>query len=692
MFGGDILAKKHTARLDSGFIPSVNFPEQSLRVSAGRHPVVPYVPSRYRNPDYTVLNEEQIWSYLTWKEDLDEGMHVKADLGYVNLLISETLCSDMPPIRRKQRLLALYNYFDDDPALRGDIASAVFDLCVSEGMTLPIIDYGSPVLNDIASAEAFSSPPSFVSAQFIRLFRPGFSEKLTGAFNATMHELDRLLRTEDGKGVVETYGNGTRSFEHRLFPGRPFMNGGNTVMSIPDARIAGRFGDAVRAVCDLVSGKKPKAGILPDYLTPAASVDDPEFRSSPVYRVEEGPYGRMHMLFGYQPLPSDFTKQMRARWEEYSNKACAYVPSGTSRAHYSEMDRAQTAYFRYWKNEIREDRYPETDTGYVWLFANEQISCFRNRAEVYRRLCGMCKAYDFTEHGLLHRLCFEYAVLFGLPPRFATSAHPESVSAVLIEFIKGHDAEVLPSCFATAADVPAPWERAFDDACCKVACDALRQISQMLSEAGTPLETLGGVKTAPFKFAVFSATGLGHALRTTAWADLPKVESGGRLEELLRFLLCESVEWMRTAKGRKEENRTFLFEGIDCGRILESCVSRRMSSGTVRSYEKLDLEAIARAERDLDEVTRIMATGEEPEEEAPAEETSEEPGGWGSFAESLTEAEAEYLRSALGNRLKKKDGSIEDSVNGKALDAIGDTVLEGGSIVEDYREDLEGIL
>jgi hypothetical protein len=135
-----------------------------------------------------------------------------------------------------------------------------------------------------------------------------------------------------------------------------------------------------------------------------------------------------------------------------------------------------------------------------------------------------------------------------------------------------------------------------------------------------------------------------------------------------------------------------LFEGIDCGRILESCVSRRMSSGTVRSYEKLDLEAIARAERDLDEVTRIMATGEEPEEEATAEETSEEPGGWGSFAESLTEAEAEYLRSALGNRLKKKDGSIEDSVNGKALEAIGDTVLEGGSIVEDYREDLEGIL
>jgi hypothetical protein len=170
------------------------------------------------------------------------------------------------------------------------------------------------------------------------------------------------------------------------------------------------------------------------------------------------------------------------------------------------------------------------------------------------------------------------------------------------------------------------------------------------------------------------------------------VESGGRLEELLRFLLCESVEWMRMTKGRKEENRTFLFEGIDCGRILESCVSRRMSSGTVRSYEKLDLEAIARAERDLDEVTRIMATGEEPEEEAPAEETSEEPGGWDSFAESLTEAEAEYLRSALGNRLKKKDGSIEDSVNGKALDAIGDTVLEGGSIVEDYREDLEGIL
>ena len=689
MFGGDILAKKHTVRLDSGFIPSVNFPEQSLRVSSGKHPVVPYTPSRCRNPDYTVLSEEQIWSYLTWKEDLDEGFNVKADLGYINLLISETLCSGAAPILKKQRILALYNRFRYVPAVRDSISSAVFDLCVSEGLTLPLIDYGTPGLNDIAAAEAFSSPPAFVSADFIRLFRQNFNGGLAGAFNATVTELDRLLRTETGRGMAETYGNATRTFGHRLFPDRPFMNGRYVRISVPDTGIGGRFGDAVRAVCDLVSGKKPKEGILPDYLTPARSLDDPEFRSSPMYRVDGGPCGRMHMLFGYQPLPPDFKKQMDAHWEEYSNQPCEYVPSGTSRAHYADMGPEQTAYFRYWKNEIREGRYPETDTGYVWLFANEQISCYVNRAEVYRRLCGMCRAYDFTEHGLLHRLCFEYAVLFGLPLRFATSAHPESAAATIIEFIRGHDAEVLPFCFATAADAPVTLARAFDDACCKVACNALRQIFQMLSGADISLEKVGGVRTAPVKFAVFSSTGLGHALRTNVWEDIPALESGGRLEKLLSFLVCETVELMH---GRRTAGKTFMLKGIDCGEVVASCVSRRKASGTVMPYEKLDLEAIAEAERDLDEVTRIMATEETEEEDIPEEESPGSGNGWDAFADSLADSELIYLRSALEGTLSKKDGSVEDSINGKALDTVGDTVLEGGTIVEDYRGDLEAVL
>ena len=108
----------------------------------------------------------------------------------------------------------------------------------------------------------------------------------------------------------------------------------------------------------------------------------------------------------------------------------------------------------------------------------------------------------------------------------------------------------------------------------------------------------------------------------------------------------------------------------------------------MRSYERLDLDAIAKAENDLEEVTRIMTTEEETEEETPAETAPGSAEGWFGFFSSLTEEEGNYLRSALKGR-PGHNGSVEDSINGKALDAIGDTVIECGEIVEDYRSDLE---
>jgi len=683
------LEKERAARFDSVFVPSSNFPEQSARMAEGTASDPYYLPSRYRNPDFSVLTEGQIAFYRFWKESFFEANHIRADVGYFNLLASEFLCSDLSPIKLKQQLLALYDFCSEDPLGKKDVSAAVFDLCISEDLTLPIIDYcGNPGMNEVAAAEAFSSPPSYVSAAFIRIFSPDFAADLTGAFNSAIHDLDQLLISEEGRGFAEVYGSGIRTFRRRLFADRPFMNGRTVVIEVPALDIGGRFGDAVRAVCDLVAGKKPKDGVLPAYFVPSGEPAEPEFRSSHVYRVRESPYGRMRMFFGSEPIPNGFRKEMEKHWEEYSNKPCEYIPSGTSRALYSGMDASQYAYFRYWKNEVREGRYPETDNGYVWLFANEQISDFRNRQEVYRRLCGMCQAYESTEHGLLHRLCFEYAVLFNLPVRFATTAHDESAAAVLMEAVRGGSAEVLPYCFITAADAPVPWARAFDDGCCRIACEALKEISRRLKIAGSSLEGIGGLKTSLRKIGIFGGTGIGHSLGPFAWADLPVIESDGRFEELLRFLISETSERVHRKKGNDRNKEGFILEGIDCGKIVEECISRRRSSGTVGSYERLDLDAIAKAENDLEEVTRIMSTEEETEEETPAETAPGSAEGWFGFFSSLTEEEGNYLRSALKGR-PGHDGSVEDSINGKALDAIGDTVIEGGEIVEDYRSDLE---
>ena len=40
----------------------------------------------------------------------------------------------------------------------------------------------------------------------------------------------------------------------------------------------------------------------------------------------------------------------------------------------------------------------------------------------------------------------------------------------------------------------------------------------------------------------------------------------------------------------------------------------------------------------------------------------------------------------------KAVAELEDSINAKAMDTVGDTVIDDGSVVDDYREDLGRVL
>lgn len=125
----------------------------------------------------------------------------------------------------------------------------------------------------------------------------------------------------------------------------------------------------------------------------------------------------------------------------------------------------------------------------------------------------------------------------------------------------------------------------------------------------------------------------------------------------------------------------------EISREKQSTIQRRLAE-TI----ELDSESISRAEDDLRSVSKMMAVPEEEEVEESIEETSEGGEGWGAFISSIDDRCVSYLTELVSGKKVKKDNKLEDTINSAAMDTIGDTLIENGILVDDYVDELKGLL
>ena len=86
----------------------------------------------------------------------------------------------------------------------------------------------------------------------------------------------------------------------------------------------------------------------------------------------------------------------RARQMEHHVEAeTPFVPFMTYWPTYANMDAAQTKWFYYWRDEVRNGRYPETDLSYIFLYIYELINGigWQEPMEGYRALLALWDAY-----------------------------------------------------------------------------------------------------------------------------------------------------------------------------------------------------------------------------------------------------------------------------------------------------------
>lgn len=177
------------------------------------------------------------------------------------------------------------------------------------------------------------------------------------------------------------------------------------------------------------------------------------------------------------------------------------------------------------------------------------------------------------------------------------------------------------------------------------------------------------------------------------------------------FRICDNILRKRIGiRGRVREDK----HDAEFKKYIEDAFKEKKKPVRV----VLDISAAEEIEKSSWDITErlIKAAGtgtEEPYEEYTAEETDkeapeiynepEEATGYSAFITGLSPVAADYLKLVFERRSEAEKyalassaltlpDSLEDEINTLAADCIGDVIIENGSLVEDYRDELNNFL
>jgi hypothetical protein len=249
--------------------------------------------------------------------------------------------------------------------------------------------------------------------------------------------------------------------------------------------------------------------------------------------------------------------------------------------------------------------------------------------------------------------------------------------------------------------------REFDQDCVGITCAMLRAVEKAMEDQGTTIEEFCDPEKVSTVVTVFEDLKYFKEIRKARFTYRNYIYNAAfddSLKEIVKNVFS-AVRMKRTGKAVKINKFTAF--GMECREMLTKAVSSWYEGKEIAEIKerasnlKLDREAVTGAETALKDVTRMMAT-EEVQEEAvtrPVEPVRKISDSWQGLAEALDEKQKGYLRAVLegnGQQYLRDIGSIqsrmEDSINALAMDAVGDNILEGGVIFDEYADNVRALL
>ena len=357
---------------------------------------------------------------------------------------------------------------------------------------------------------------------------------------------------------------------------------------------------------------------------------------------------------------------------------------------------------------VRKGKYLRSCKGFLYLFTCEIINNSDDPKTNLRLLSNVVKVYGSMDKKLLDSMgdaCFTYAKLHRLEDPDIGRGYEWTIIAyemtrclsadpidpipqgIVMEFMKRSD--------LTYVDADVPYGGLFTR--------ILRDIEDSERHGpGTRLVDVMGTRSR-IQFDVYPEFEyFGNKRRTMVVTLKFSSDSSAR-----RFIRATMLTLLREVRCRRGKSAPLPVEYPHRYRVIVKHAVDEWTSGRWKPEDLipetfvLDRMSVRRAVKDLDVVSELMATEEEDDVPDAEEETIIEPtaeGPWAALAASLDEREMEYIGAAIdgkGREYTKSIGvrmtAIEESINAKAMDAVGDVVVEDGNIISDYREELEGM-
>ncbi len=573
-------------------------------------------------------------------------------------------------------------------------------------------------------------------------------------FNDCLCSIDRFLYENTGKGVAQTYSEGLVTELYKVFIYLPYRQDRDYQITFEKLRTDGIFGEFMlglfsytrKVLCKEIGEKGPstpssfnkefraivdrvfKDGVeegervskewrgttrlsmsskeraLMDMgATLEAQYGSPD-KPKPVLNIDENAE-KQHVS---PHLKNDIERNWNVDVEERQN----YIPSGFINPDYRSFSEQQRKCYVYWREQCKKGNFGETDTGYLWLYLCELINIKAEPEFIMSQLVGLYDSYgDFGEERIVGKTCFEYALVHKLPmPR--PSIYESNILGCLVmeQYLKGKETHPDKNLLLFLSGITdKTMVREFDQDCVGITLGLLRKIQSVKESEETTIDKYCDVERNNTVIQVFDGLKYFKEIRKARFNYSNYIYNGAfddSLKEIMKVTF-NTVRLKRTNKPIKISK--FMAFGEDCKDLMSEAVKEWYESKEVAEIKErasnmvLDREAVSGAESALKAVTNMMAT-EQPEPETKIETQEKETtvsrtGSWSELSERLDDVQKDYLRACLkgaANSFVREKGialsRMEDSINTKAIDAIGDNIVEDGAVFEEYIEDLKSVI
>ncbi|MDO5861563.1 MAG: TerB N-terminal domain-containing protein [Thermoplasmata archaeon] len=713
------------------------------------------VPSSFLNPIHSKMSEQSLQFYLWWREAARRGKVLTDDRGYAWLYVAELLNSDEGPRDVLDRLVEFYTAAGDMNCTRV-IQFVVEDYAKFHGFpTRELPRNGRMHLSTEALTDDLLGYPITVNFPRDILGHQDYdwsdvsdltADQMTEAMVRFVRGLDELTRTTYGLGFMSAIGSVMEGGDYTPFEVFPYRWDRHDV-GYADATSEGCVFDmfmdaAVKEAASHTRRKGRRALSVPDCLLPEyreivdAAVDSvlsgADWDPAAWRRSDIGFWGRetlpyaddggdaadelldsCHVLDQRMPVrtkPDIDPGDLMSHWSERSHEHPAYVPSGRLMPDYRRMDEDQTAYYISWRTYAMEGVYTDTDSGYLWLYLTELVNCAEDPAWAQGRIEELAHVFvpdGFDTRGMFYDTMVDHAVEHGLPISETVLGQLEGRCAAYLVLesdpvrpLRMHHVINMSECdlhpYIDYDDI-GTYDRAV--------LAAVRAVDSAMARKGKRLVDLAGRSDEFLKRRLYAH--LWYPEKRIATLRYRNI-STKRLMHMMECIAKTVISRINRSKGRRAPRIPEDFPE-EYRAAAEAAVVEIMGTGDSRAVAekrarplalmvRIDMGAVESAERDLAAVTGMMAVREEePEQDAVVPDVPVSK-GWDAFIASLDQAEAAFLADALTSKGAKasysgrRRGELEESVNSKAMDAVGDAVVEDGRAVEDYRGELERIV